>query len=94
MSILKREVYFDNTGGIARFWDWAVVTTNIGVMVEPFAVGSPFRGDSSAAEFDPADEIARIDELRALSRNYEPKVLSFDGGLQLNGGVLRPRTGP
>ena len=36
MSIQKRSVFFDNTGGIVRFWDWSIVTTTLGTMVEPF----------------------------------------------------------
>jgi hypothetical protein len=97
MSILKREVYFDNTSGLARFWDWAVTTTTLGVMAEPFSVGSVAVGtglSGNGDHIDPTDEIARIDALRAAPRDFSIRYLSGDSGLALNGGDLRPRTGP
>ena len=93
MSILKREVFYDNTNGIARFWDWANVTTTLGMMAEPFSPGSPKPPDTSVDNFDPTDEIARIDSIRALSRNVSLRELS-GGSYPVNGGDLRPRTGP
>jgi hypothetical protein len=89
MSILKREVFYDNTGGIARFWDWSLTTTTLGTMAEPFNPNDRLRVDG-VSEFDPTDEIARIDCIRAASVDTQPQVLS--GGVHaLNGGPLNPR---
>lgn len=93
MSILKREVYYDNTNGIARFWDWANVTTTLGMMAEPFVPGSPNPANTDVENFDPTDPIARIDSIRALSRDVSLRELS-GGSDPVNGGDLRPRTGP
>lgn len=92
-SIKKREVYYDNTGGIARFWDWAVVTTSLGTMVEPFLPNDRKLMGADFDDFDPTDEVARIDEIRAAPR--DKSLLALSGGEhQLHGGVLNPRTGP
>jgi hypothetical protein len=88
-SILKREVFFDNTGGIARFWDWALTTTTLGSMAEPFNVNDRFKGDG-VSEYDPTDDMTRIDEIRASSVDTQAKVLS-GGDHALIGGPLNPR---
>jgi hypothetical protein len=91
MSIKKREVFYDNTGGYVRFWDWALVTTTLGVMAEPFLPNDrhqfgPFD------QFDPTDEIARIDDIRASSIDTQLQALS--GGVHaINGGAQLPRDG-
>jgi hypothetical protein len=92
VSVLKREVYYDNTGGIARFWDFAIVTTTLGTMIEPFLPNQ--RTDFGGYDdFDPTDEVARIDEIRAAPRDKAMLMLS-GGEHQLHGGTLNPRTGP
>jgi hypothetical protein len=93
MSILKRSVFYDNTGGIARFWDWAVVTTTLGAMVEPFSPNVRHSPGNSVLDFDPTDEIARIDSIRAAPRDKSKLMLS-GGEHVLNGGDIHPRTGP
>ena len=92
MSILNRTVYYDNTGGLAMFWDWATVTTTLGTMSEPFIAGQKFASNLPTADFDPDDEIARIDNIRALSLDKEQLVLSGGDG-HLHGGPTVTRTG-
>lgn len=88
-SIIKREIYFDDTGGIARFWDWALTTTSLGTMAEPFSPNDRFRIDG-VSEFDPTDDMARIDGIRAMPVDVQPQTLS--GGVHaLHGGPLNPR---
>lgn len=89
MSIQKREVFYDNTGGIARFWDWALTTTTLGVMAEPFLPNDRLRGDG-VSEFDPTDMIARIDSIRASTVDRQSQTLS-GGDHALIGGPLNPR---
>lgn len=91
MSILRREVFFDNTGGYVRFWDWSLVTTTLGTMAEPFLPNDRHL-PGKFSQFDPTDEIARIDDIRASSVDTQPHTLS--GGVHpLNGGTLNPRDG-
>lgn len=92
MSIQKRTVFFDYTDGVVRFWDWAQVKTTLGTMVEPFTPG--VRYDFSAQlEYDPTDEIARIDEMRALDVDKSGIVLSSNTVQVLHGGITMPRDG-
>ena len=91
MSILRRTVFYDNTGGFTRLWDWALVTTTLGTMVEPFDL-SKHQIDTPAIEYDPTDEISRVDEIRAADIDQSLLILS-GGDTQLNGGTLIPRVG-
>lgn len=86
MSILKRTVFYDNTNALARFWDWALVETPIGQMAEPFQINQR----DSRIEFDPTDDMSRIDEMRAKPIDKELLVLS-GGQHQLHGGYMLPR---
>jgi len=91
MSIKRRTVYFDNTDGIARFWDWAKVSTSLGTMVEPFLPNDRYT-TSPAIEFDATDEIVRIDEIRSKPIDVHITVLS-GGGAAIHGGEQMPRDG-
>lgn len=91
MSIQKREVFYDNTGGYVRFWDWAIATTTLGSMAEPFLPNDRHL-PGKFSEFDPTDEISRIDDMRASS--VDKQLLTLSGGQhQLHGGSLLPRVG-
>jgi len=102
MSILRRTVYYDISRGKAMFWDWAKVTTTLGVMAEPFIVGAKFTANTNALvhnptteenNFDPDDEINRIDEIRALPIDKEQLILSSSAVDHLMGGTTSPRDG-
>jgi len=89
MSIVKREVFYDETNGIARFWDWALTTTTLGAMAEPFLPNDRFRVDG-VSEFDPTDEMNFISSIQAAPIDKHQQMLS--GGVDaLNGGSLHPR---
>lgn len=90
MSILKRTVYFDNTGGAIRFWDWANVTTTLGAMAEPFVANDRAARDGDEI-FDPEDEINKITEIERRSVDEEQLVLG--NGSHLHGGYQLSRTG-
>lgn len=92
MSIQKRTVFYDNTGGVARFWDWALVTTTLGTMAEPFLPNARHQQHADFGQFDPTDEIARIDDIRSSS--IDTSLLMLSGGDHaLNGGAQLPRDG-
>jgi len=88
MSIQKRTVYYDNKNGRAMFWDWAKVTTTLGTMVEPFLPGSRHALNEDFEDFDPDDEINRIDEIRALPLGKHQLIL---GDNHVMGGSVMPR---
>lgn len=92
MSINNRTVFYDNTGGIVRFWDWASVDTTLGAMAEPFMVNARRSNDTPTIEFDPADEIAKITEIRSAPIDISMLVLSR-GQDSLHGGYQIPRDG-
>lgn len=89
MSIKKRSVFYDDTNGIVRFWDWAIVNTSLGTMVEPFLPNERHKIDG-VSEFDPTDIISRIDDIRASSVDTQYKTLS-GGEHALHGGYQLPR---
>lgn len=91
MSILKREVFFERTNGIVRFWDWALTTTTLGAMAEPFLPNDRNKIDG-VSEYDPTDEMNRIDTIRESTVDTQYQTLS--GGVHaLHGGYLHPRNG-
>ena len=91
MSIQTRSVFYDESGGLVRFWDWAIVTTTLGTMAEPFMVNArPTDGE----DWDPEDEINRIDHIRGSPRDQAQLILSGGSGHVLNGGNQMPRNGP
>ncbi len=92
MSIRKRTVFYDKTGGIIRFWDWALTTTDIGSMVEPFEANDRTTRDGGIRNFDATDECTRIDDMREADIGQSLLLLS-GGNTQIHGGCLIPRTG-
>ena len=91
MSILNRTIFYDYTNEIASFWDWALVTTTLGTMVEPYTF-SRHGLEQETIQFDPTDEIVKINKIRAADRDKEQLILSGGDG-HLNGGVMIPRNG-
>jgi hypothetical protein len=91
MSIVKRTVLFDRTTDVIRFNDWAYVDTTIGPMGEPFHPNARVSTGTPITDFDPTDEISRIDEMRALP--VDASFSYFSGGLQAIGGYQMPRDG-
>jgi hypothetical protein len=92
MSIQKRTVFYDDTNGIKRFWDWALTTTTLGVMAEPFQANARMLVGADIAHFDPTDEISRIDDLQSASIDASLLILS-GGDHQLHGGTQLSRDG-
>lgn len=76
-----------------KFWDWALVQTGIGPMAEPFQVGMKYPHNTClSTEYDPEDEMARVDEIVVSER--EPRLLGGSGGDRaLVGGTLMTRVG-
>jgi hypothetical protein len=91
-TVLKRTVFYDNTKNVVRFWDWALVTTTIGTMVEPFNVNMRWIPGAQQQNFDPEDEATRIDEMVCASIDKQQLILS-GGNSYLHGGYVQPHVG-
>jgi hypothetical protein len=91
-DILKRTIFIDDSGGMVRFHDWAVVNHALGTMMEPFSeirrIGSATKAGIS--NFDSTDAMCRIDAIERLSLDKAYQIL---GGDRITGGNLLPRTG-
>lgn len=91
-DIMKRTIFYDNSDGVVRFHDWALVLTELGEMMEPFqGIATKWQPNTVAGlvNFDATEPGCRIDEIKSHS---------LDKGLQLygdtvTGGVLMPRKG-
>lgn len=91
-SILKRTVFIEENGGALTFQDWALCTTTLGTMVEPFMPNTRKSNDVGMIDFDPTDEISRIDQIQRINSDLLPKLLS-GGDDVLHGGTHMPRVG-
>ena len=62
-SVLRRTIYFDSSHDEVRFFDFALVQTTLGTMVEPVSASKlPTYG----AQFDPTNELTKIDAMEPL----------------------------
>jgi hypothetical protein len=96
MSILKRTVFYEQVDGIIRFWDWALTTTTLGTMAEPFVPNDRHSIDYDFIQYDATDECVRIDEIRGAPLDQQVPILGggqFADGtwIMLNGGHQLPR---
>jgi len=92
-NILNRTVFYDMTGGVVRFRDYAHVTTTLGGMVEPFNVNQRKEPDTDMVDFDPTDDMCRIDQMQAIDATMEGQLLSFGATGQPLHEFSQPRTG-
>ncbi len=59
-AIKKRTIYYDLTGGVIRFMDFAKVITSQGVCVEPFvSIGSRFTTSTPLQQFNWTDDMTK-----------------------------------
>ena len=90
-AVLQRVAFVERTkDGYIRFADWALATTRLGVMAEPFP-GRGYFGEKGVA-FDATDDLALISEIQQINSDMLPTMLS-GGGPVLHGGNLMPRDG-
>ena len=90
--IQKRSVlYFKDDKGQFRFSGWAVTTTTLGAMMEPFNIDDHHVGSQDIVDFDPSDPMVRIDELQSVDPLKECIGLSHGETMEIHGGNLMPR---
>jgi hypothetical protein len=96
-GIKKRRIFVDvhskNGDNFHKFWDWAMVVTEIGSMAEPFQVGQKYPICTTLAQdYDPEDEMVRVDEIEFSEPDHS--LLGGSGTEEpLVGGVLMTRDG-
>ena len=86
--IKRRAVLYVNDGGIIRFPGWALTTTTLGTMAEPFHIDERRSAGNSFPDFDPSDPAVRIDELRNIAPGKEKFIM---GDERVTGGDVNPR---
>ena len=95
MSILKRSVlYIKPDKKQYRFPGWAIVTTTLGAMLEPFDISSHHSPSQGWIDFDPSDEITRIDDLQNIDNGKQILLTSFGETMQTMGGDRHPSVIP
>jgi hypothetical protein len=96
-GILRRTVFYDDSDGYVRPFDFNLVMTAVGACMEPnFAIlpRTCFCQGKAAdtlgkQEYDPTDEINRVDEIKPFSLDKQMLIC----GEQVHGGTLLPKTG-
>jgi hypothetical protein len=88
-GILKRTVFIDDSDGYVRPLDFALVTTTIGPMLEPFTPFQKVGFGTGQVAYDATDMMSRIDKIERWSLDKEKLIL----GEQTIGGYLHPRIG-
>ena len=92
-TVKQRVVFVERTkDGFFRFADWALVTTSLGTMAEPFSPQQRAIPGDKAIHFDATDDIALISDIQQVNSDLIPTMLS-GGGPVYHGGTLMPRTG-
>ena len=95
MSILRRTIFiekddrFPSSGSYHRPCDWALVTTTLGTMVEPFQPFARIANGGNFQDYDATDEISRIDEIKFISLDEHMKMLSGGGDPIHGGNIMR-----
>jgi len=93
-TVFQRVVFVERTkDGFFRFADWALVTTSLGTMAEPFTPRQVGGLGDQGTTFDAADDIALISDIMHVNSDLIPTFLSGGGGPVYHGGSLMPRTG-
>jgi len=81
MAILRRTIYLDESKDYKKFADWAMVTTSLGRMAEPFQYpGAKHANGVSVADFDWNDEMNMINLIKPFAEDILPSFLS--GGVR------------
>lgn len=90
-AISRRTVFYEKgSDGEIRWHDWAMVNTNIGMMLEPRAVVNPFFDAGNSGQVrNWKDDITRVDDIVVMSLDRAATLLS---DTPVVGGYLVNRT--
>lgn len=85
-SVLRRVLYMDGSKNSVRFYDFALVQTTLGAMVEPVT----WNRLSPTLQHDPLDDLTRIDALEGIDLLREMNT-KLGAGEVIHGGCQGPR---
>jgi len=92
-DIRKRTIFIDDSmkDGVIRFHDWAMVITELGVMMEPMPeIGKVMdNAKDGFVNYDALEPMCRIDCIQRISLDRGLNIL----GEVIHGGNLVPRIG-
>jgi len=98
MSILRRDVLYTKKRrgkgdlSLVNFIGWAMTTTTLGTMVEPFQVNTRELPTTSFVDFDLSDPMTRVDNLVNIGVGKENTVLSHgEDNPPIHGGDVQTR---
>jgi len=92
-TVKQRVVFVERTSdGFFRFADWALVTTSLGTMAEPFTPRQVGGLGDQGTTFDATDDLSLISNIQHVNSDLIPTMLS-GGGPVYHGGNLMPRSG-
>ena len=86
-SVLRRTIYFDSSHDEVRFFDFALVQTTLGTMVEPVSAS---KLSTYGAQFDPTNELTKIDAMESMNILREDWT-KLGAGVVIHGGCQGPR---
>lgn len=87
-EVLRRTIYTETRIGRVRFFDWAKVETELGVMAEPYFPAYSQIGQGYA-NYDDNDSMTKVDQIKPIDLRNDQNWLG-DHAL-LHGGFLMPR---
>lgn len=87
--IKRRAVLYIHDKDLYRFPGWALTTTTLGTMAEPFDVTLSRPIGGGVVDYDPSDPAVRIDEMRQIRPGTESGYIMGDE--RVTGGNLHPR---
>ena len=89
-SILTRTIYFDNRNDRIRFFDWNIVGTTLGTMVEPRAIMGIERNTKAGFDnYNHNDECCKVTNMQCMDRRN--KFAFLGAGQVLHGGEQFPQ---
>ena len=89
-GILRRTVFYDDSDGYVRPFEFNLVMTSVGPCLEPnFAILPRTTVRDAPASFDASDEMSRVHEIKPFSLDKQLLIM----GEQTIGGVLMPKVG-
>jgi hypothetical protein len=92
-TVFQRAVFVEvDKSGFFRFTGWAMTTTSLGAMAEPFFPRQAIGPEERGVTFDAADDVSLISDILQVNADLVPTLLS-GGGAVWAGGVQMPRVG-
>lgn len=87
-GITRRTVYYENTDGEGiKFLDWAIATTGIGSMMEPFQIDDRCHFNMQFDSYGRRDMINRVDVMRGCNMRGTNHIMNFGNNYKIHEGM-------